>query len=184
MKYTYPHIIENGSGEEITFLRHTEDDAGGMIELENRVQPGSGPPMHVHYLQDESLTVVRGKIGAQVQGQAPVFYGEGKTVTFKRGEIHRFWNAGEDILICRGWAKPALNLEYFLTGIYESTKSNGGKGPAAFDGAYLLTRYRSEFDLFVIPAFVKRFIFPITVFLGTLAGKHKKFSGAPLAAIK
>jgi len=181
MKFTYPHTIDNGFGEEITFVQFIDDEAGGMVEIENRVHPGAGPPMHVHFLQDESLTVVQGKIGGQIAGQEPIFCGPGETVTFKRGEVHRFWNAGEDMLICRGWAKPAYNLEYFLTEIYRSVKANGGKGPTAFDGAYLLTKYKTEFDLKEIPTFVKKVIFPITLLLGKLQGKHRKFDGAPNA---
>lgn len=70
-------------------------------------------------------------------------------------------------------------MEYFLTEIYKSTKANGGKRPGSFDGAYLATRYKSEFDMAEIPGFVKKFIFPATVFFGKLSGKHRKFRGAP-----
>ena len=31
-----------------------------------------------------------------------------------------------------------------------------------------------------IPAFVQKFIFPIVLFFGKLAGKHKKFDNAPI----
>jgi quercetin dioxygenase-like cupin family protein len=179
MKYTYPHTIDNGSGEEITFVKYIENEAGGMLEIENRVRPGAGPPMHVHHLQDESLTVVQGRIGAQVLGQEPTFHGPGETVTFRRGVPHRFWNAGEDIMTCKGWASPAFNMEYFLTEIYRSTKENGGKAPSAFDGAYLQSKYKTEFDIVGLPMFVKKVIFPITLMLGKLAGKHHKFDGAP-----
>ena len=181
MKFKYPHTIDNGGGEEITFVQFINDEKGGKLEIHNRVQPGAGPPMHVHFLQDESLTVVSGKIGAQIAGQAPFFAGPGETVTFKRGEIHRFWNAGEDVLICKGWATPAYNLEYFLTEIYKSVKSNGGHRPGTFDSAYLLSKYKTEFDMMGIPSFVKLVIFPIVRFLGTLTGKHKRFEGAPAA---
>lgn len=181
MKFSYPHTIDNGGGEELTFITRVDDESGGMLEIENRVQPGSGPPMHVHFFQDESLTVVKGKIGAQLAGQPPTFHGPGETVTFLRGEIHKFWNAGEDVLICRGWAKPAYNLEYFLTEIYGSTKANGGKRPSTFDSAFLMSKYKTEFDMNEVPAFVKKVIFPITIFLGKLVGKHRKYADAPEA---
>jgi len=179
MRYTYPHIIDNGAGEQITFVQFKDDGKGGMLEIENRVHPGAGPPMHVHYLQDESLTVIEGRIGAQVAGQEPTFHGPGETVTFLRGVAHRFWNAGEDMLICKGWASPAYNMEYFLTEIYRSTKANGGKAPSAFDGAYLQSKYKTEFDVTEIPALVKKVIFPITLMVGKLAGKHRQFEGGP-----
>ncbi len=49
--YSYPHTVENGAGERITFVRRVLDPAGDRLEVENVVMPGSGPPMHVHYYQ-------------------------------------------------------------------------------------------------------------------------------------
>ncbi|HEY5748696.1 MAG TPA: cupin domain-containing protein [Chryseolinea sp.] len=181
MKYTYPHTIDNGAGEQITFVRFNDNGKGGILEIENQVHPGAGPPMHVHHLQDESLTVIEGRMGAQVAGGEPTFHGPGETVTFLRGVAHRFWNAGDGMLICKGWASPAYNMEYFLTEIYRSTKAKGGKAPSAFDGAYLQTKYKTEFDVTEIPVLVKKVIFPITLMMGKLAGKHRRFDDAPEA---
>ena len=49
--YTYPHTIENGAGEQITFVRCVRDSAGDRLEVENLAKPDSGPPMHVHNYQ-------------------------------------------------------------------------------------------------------------------------------------
>jgi quercetin dioxygenase-like cupin family protein len=179
MKYTYPHTIDNGSGEELTFVNLVKDNEGDWLEVVNKVRPGAGPPLHVHYFQDECLTVVQGKIGVHVPGRPDSIHGVGETVLFKKGEVHRFWNAGDEQLICKGWIKPADNIVYFLSEIFQSTKVNGGHRPALFDGAYLGKRYGSEFDLIGIPTFVKKVIFPIVLTFGKLSGKHKKFAGAP-----
>ena len=179
MRYSYPHTIDNGGGEQITFLRLVPDTQGDWLEVENLVQPNSGPPMHIHFRQAESLTVVKGKIGIQHLSGEQQFFDEGETVIFEAGDPHRFWNAGNEPLICKGWIKPAHNIEYFLTEIYKSTKANGGKQPSQFDGAWLMNRYKSEFDMNDIPTFVKKVIFPTVLFLGKLAGKHKKFADAP-----
>ena len=109
--FTYPHTIENGHGEQLTFLRRVTTPRGEVVEVENRVQPGSGPPMHVHYHQEESLTVVQGRIGYQRPGEEPRFAGMGETVTFGAGEPHRFWNAGEDELRCTGQIGPPDSIE-------------------------------------------------------------------------
>lgn len=179
MLYTYPHTIENGSGERLTFVDHIKNSKEDYLVVENVVQPKHGPPMHVHFKQEESVTILKGKIGVQVPGQEPQYYGEGETVTFKAGEAHKFWNAGDEPLTGRGYIKPADNIEYFLTQIYASTKANGGKRPGTFDAAFLLSRYKSEFDMLEIPLFVKKVIFPLVLFIGKLQGKHKKFRGAP-----
>jgi mannose-6-phosphate isomerase-like protein (cupin superfamily) len=177
--FTYPHTIENGGGEELTFIRRVKDESGDYLEVENLVQPNAGPPMHVHFRQEESLTVVQGKIGVQHLGGPEIFFGEGETATFKAGDAHRFWNAGTEPLICKGYVRPADNIEYFLTEVFKSTKENGGKRPRTFDAAWLLSKYRSEYDMYGLPSFVKHVIFPVTLFFGKLAGRHRKFRDAP-----
>lgn len=107
--------------------------------------------MHVHYLQDETFTVLQGRIGYQIAGQEPSFAGEGETVVFPAGQAHRFWNAGEDELRCSAYIKPVGNAEYFLAALFASQKSNGGRRPALLDLAFLTRRYRSEYRMVEIP---------------------------------
>jgi mannose-6-phosphate isomerase-like protein (cupin superfamily) len=177
--FTYPHTIENGHGERITFLRRVRTPQGEMLEVENSVTAGVGPPMHVHYQQEESLTVVEGKMAYQRPGEEPRYAGPGETVTFAAGEAHRFWNAGEGDLRCTGYIRPPDSVEYFLGELYASQKRSGGGRPDPFEAAYLAWRYRDEFGMVEIPAFVRRFIFPVQVTLGTLLGKYRKYAGAP-----
>ncbi|MES2650060.1 MAG: cupin domain-containing protein [Bacteroidota bacterium] len=179
MNYTYPHTIQNVTGEKLIFKALLPEPDGDKLLVENFVTPNSGPPMHTHFLQDEALTVVEGKIGYQVQGKPAQFAGVGETVLFRRGVPHRFWNAGEEILHCTGWVKPANTLVFFLSSIYEAQNKSGSEQPEKFDGAYLLTRYKSEFDMAEIPAFVKKVILPITYQVGKLLGKYKHFEDAP-----
>jgi quercetin dioxygenase-like cupin family protein len=61
MNITLPHTIENITGEKLTFLRIVIKDGVEYLETESEVQPNAGPPMHVHYKQDESMTVLSGK---------------------------------------------------------------------------------------------------------------------------
>jgi uncharacterized cupin superfamily protein len=173
--YTYPHTIENGAGERITFLARS----GDRLEVENVVTPGSGPPMHVHHLQAEALTVQEGKIGYQRQGEQPQFAGPGETVAFAAGESHKFWNAGDDDLRCTGYIEPADNIEFFLGAIYASQRKSGGSRPDPFEAAFLTRRYRSEFGMSEIPAAVQRLVFPVLVVVGRLLGKYKQYADAP-----
>jgi uncharacterized cupin superfamily protein len=177
--YIYPHHIENGAGERITFLRRLPGSGGDRLEVENLVGPGAGPPMHIHHHQDEALTVQRGRIGYQSPGEPARFAGPGETVAFKAGVAHRFWNAGEGELLCTGYIEPADNVEYFLTALYESTKRNGGARPDLFDAAFLMRRYRSEFTMVEIPAMVQRFVFPLQVAVGRLLRKYGRYVDAP-----
>jgi uncharacterized cupin superfamily protein len=178
--YTYPHTIENGAGgERLTFLRRVPGTTGDRLEVENVVEPGAGPVMHVHHQQEEALTVVQGRIGYQRPGEPAEFGGPGETVAFRAGEAHKFWNAGEEILRCTGYIEPADNVEYFLGAIFESQRRSGGSRPNLFDAAFLARRYRGEFGMVEIPAPVQRFVFPVLVAIGRLAGRYEKYADAP-----
>ena len=170
----YPRTIDNGHGERMTFL----GVEGDRLLISSVVDPGTGPPMHVHKLQSEVIRVVRGRVGYEIDGSDPVFAGPGDTLTFEPGVVHRFWNAGDDELELTGEVFPADNLEYFLTQIYASVAAHGGR-PGALDGAYLLTRYRSEFDMTSIPLPVRRFVFPVQALLGRIFGRYGHFADAP-----
>lgn len=177
-RYSYPHTIDNGAGERLTFLRRVQGGTGDRLEVENAVKPGTGPPMHIHRHQTEALTVQQGRIGYQRPGGAEQYAVPGETVAFRAGEAHRFWNAGQDELRCTGHIEPADNVEYVLTELYASTQRNGGR-PDPFDAAFLMWRYRSEFTLVAVPAAVRRFVFPAQVAVGRLLGKYRKYADAP-----
>jgi quercetin dioxygenase-like cupin family protein len=175
MQYQLPHTIETKYGEKLTFL-HME---GQRVVGENYVQPNAGPPMHVHFKQDEAMTVLSGKIGYQIAGQAPQYAGPGETVVFKKGEVHRFWNAGEEVLHCRAWVEPADNFVFYITQVFDAINRGKNGKPELFDGAYLMWRYRSEFAMTEIPGLVRNIVMPVIYFVGSLLGKYRKFKDAP-----
>jgi Mannose-6-phosphate isomerase len=178
MDITLPHTIENITGEKLTFLRIVIKDGVEYLETEAEVQPNAGPPMHVHHKQDESMTVLSGKIGYQELKGENKYAGPGETVLFKAGVPHKFWNAGNEPLRLSGYVSPAYNMVYFLSQIYRSMNENGGR-PGIFDTAFLLRRYKTEFRMIEIPTFVQKLIFPVILFHGSLRGKKKKFIDAP-----
>jgi quercetin dioxygenase-like cupin family protein len=179
MEFTYPHTIENGLGEKLTFLEVFHEPEGDRIMVESYAAPGSGPSMHVHWLQDEVLTVAHGRIGYQLLGQPEQFAEKGETVVFKRGVPHRFWNPGTEMLHCTGWINPAGSILFFLSAIFAAQKKSGKTQPERFDAAYLLTRYRDEFEMLEIPRFVRRVVLPLIYQFGRILGKYPHFEGAP-----
>ena len=177
--YQHPHTIENKIGEKLTFLRLLKEPDGNKLETEGFVKPGCGPITHVHWKQEESLTVIGGKMATQIPGQEPKYYGPGETATFHRGTWHRFWNAGDDDLHVKGWIKPANNVEYFLTELYKAIDAGKDHRPEPVAAAFLTMKYRSEFGVYGIPPFVKKVIIPVQFFIGKLTGAHKRFKEAP-----
>jgi len=180
MEFRLPHTIDSGLGEKIIFKEIIKEPDGDRVIIEGYCEPKSGPTMHVHFKQDEALTVVKGKLACQILGHEPVYYSVGQTAAFIRHTPHRFWNAGEDELVINGWVKPANSIIFFLTTLYAALKKSGGERPEAFDAAYLITRYKREYGLPELPSFVKSVIMPITYYTGQVLGKYKKFEGAPV----
>src|SRR5215217_7123525 len=69
--YRYPHTIENGAGERITFVRRVQDSAGDCVEVENVVKPGSGP----HRLEAKDIALSRLKNAGGGTLGSPLFGG-------------------------------------------------------------------------------------------------------------
>lgn len=177
MHITLPHTIYS-PGEKITFVRTFVKDGAELLEADMEVQPQAGPPMHTHHRQDEIFTILSGTMAYEIAGEDVQYAHPGDTVVIKAGLPHKFWNAGSDVLRCKGYVTPPDNFVYFLTELYKSINANKGR-PALYDGAFLLSRYKTEFAMLEIPAFVQKVIFPVVLFVGNLAGKKKKFIHAP-----
>ncbi len=177
--YPYPHEISNKSGEKLIFKSIEVEDGIEKVIVENEVAPGAGPPMHVHFKQAESLTVTDGEMTYQIDGQEPVVCKVGDTATFHAGVAHKFWNSGETPLKCTGWVKPANHLDYFLTEMYAAMDAGDGERPETFASSFLMQRYKTEYDMLEMPGFVKAVIVPVTVSVGQLLGKYKRFKNAP-----
>ena len=68
MNTTLPHTIENGQGEKIIFKKIVQEPDGAKLIIEGHCTPKAGPAMHIHYLQDEGFTVVKGTVACQIEG--------------------------------------------------------------------------------------------------------------------
>lgn len=178
MQNTFPFTITS-IGEKLTFLGTSLKDGVEILEVDIEVKPNGGPPMHIHHRQDESFTILSGTMAYQIAGEEEKLAYVGETVLIKAGIPHKFWNPGQDLLLCRGFVTPPENFVYFLSELYKSINANKGK-PGMYDGAFLLNRYKTEFAILDIPSFVQKFIFPVVLFFGNLFGRNKKFINAPL----
>ena len=176
---SYPYTITNGGGEQLTFMGVAHDADGDRAEVDGTAQPGAGPPMHVHYLQDEAARVVTGRLGYQVLGQEPRFAGPGEVVMWPAGTPHKWWNAGDTELRMTGSCKPPDNIEFYLGALFASMRENGGGRPGLYDAAFLLTRYRNEFGMLAMPTFVRRVVLPVVYVVGRALGKYDKYRDAP-----
>ena len=118
---SYPRTIEDGNGEQLTFVRKYEDpERGAVLEISGVTGPGAGPPMHVHNQQFEKITVTNGRMGVELASGEKSIAEAGETVTFAPGEAHRFWNDGDQPLESTGEVWPAGNFEWYITQVFAS----------------------------------------------------------------
>jgi quercetin dioxygenase-like cupin family protein len=174
----YPHRIDNGHGEQLTFTGVVPTPDGDRLEAEGLAQPGAGAPMHVHHFQEEAVRVISGRLGYQAPGGEERFAGPGELVVWPPGAAHRWWNAGDTELRSTGWCRPPDNTEFFLGALFASAREHGGR-PGLFDAAFLMTRYRTEYTMLEMPSAVRHVVIPILYALGTALGKYSKYKDAP-----
>ncbi|KAI5918412.1 hypothetical protein F4810DRAFT_725716 [Camillea tinctor] len=67
----------------------------------------SGPPLHIHLLQDEYFQVESGVLGAITDNKQHAITKDDGVLCIKAGTRHRFWSASPtESLVFHGWANP------------------------------------------------------------------------------
>lgn len=172
-------VLQLQKNSETLIITKTASETNGMItEFEGFDEPGIGPPYHVHFKQEEGIEILKGRMRVKTPDKEFVLTA-GEQYSFAPGEAHKFWNDGNEKLHYKGYLKPSLNYEYFIEQVYRSANKAGYDRPGAFDAAFLLTRYKSEFDILEIPRPVKMIVFPLLLILGRLTGKFSIYKNAP-----
>jgi mannose-6-phosphate isomerase-like protein (cupin superfamily) len=166
--------LNNRRTGEILRMRRTRDAAGQpVLLLEGSLPPrAEGPPLHVHFLEDESGTVVSGTLGAELAGRTLTFTA-GSVVELPKGVPHRWWNAGDTLLQFNGQIAPVVDLDRYLQAIFAVLSANPAKRPSLFYLAHVAWRHRRTQQLALPPPAIQRVLFPIVIALGHLLGKYR-----------
>jgi len=175
MQLRLPQTINSGHGEIVRFSECIHEPDGDRILFEGYVQPGCGPILHVHLQQAEGFEVKQGVMAFQTLGSDVKHLHVGESTVFEKSVPHRFWNSSEEELILVSWAKPAGNLQRYMTILFLSTSKRSSNAPGLFDAAYLAVQYRGEFDVLEVPRAMKHFVFPVVYWIGQALGLYKKY---------
>lgn len=109
-----------------------------------------GSPLHRHANEDEYSYVLEGRLGAQL-GDATVEAGPGELVRKPRGQMHAFWNAGDE---------PLRFLEMISPGRFAGYFRALAPRLAAGDEAGIqevVDRYELKIDFSTIPVLAERY---------------------------
>jgi mannose-6-phosphate isomerase-like protein (cupin superfamily) len=180
MQVRLPQTINSGHGEIVRFKECIHEPGGDRILFEGSVQPDCGPILHVHLQQAEGFEVKQGVMACQTPGSDVQYLHVGESTVFEKSVPHRFWNSSDEELILISWAKPAGNLQRYMTILFLSTSKRSSNTPGLFDASYLAMQYREEFDVLEVPHAMKQFVFPVVYWIGQLLGLYKKYEADSL----
>src|SRR6516164_143771 len=179
------------TGERLTLRRIKTDNGVEELRLAGSLPAHrQGPPLHIHFEEDERGEVVSGTVSALVDGKLLVVK-SGGFAHFPKGSAHRWWNDGDEELVLRGVVTPAIDLDRYLQAVFEVLNAGPANRPPIFYMAHVLYRHRKTQLALVVPRAVQRILFPIVVLLGTVLGKYRgtawpgcpsRCTGAPLAS--
>jgi hypothetical protein len=152
-----------------------------ILSLEGSLPPrADGPPLHVHFKEREEGVVKAGTLGVRVGNQKSVVQ-TGGSIVLSAGVLHKWWNAGDDVLQFNGHAIPAVDLDRFLQAIFAVLNANPSSKPSIFYLAHVAWRHRHTQALAVPPRPIQRIVFPLIVFVGRVLGKYRgdNWPGSP-----
>jgi mannose-6-phosphate isomerase-like protein (cupin superfamily) len=157
------------TGETITFTKSTAEVVEMFVTLPVSAE---GTPSHRHVLQSESFEIIEGKLGLDC-GDQKIVLEPGKSFTVPPNTLHRFYPVEGTVLKFKAIVKPALSIEYLLTGFIEAANRKNSKVPSMFDACYIMRQVKGEYYLGGIPQFVQQTFFPMMAMFGKLFGLLK-----------
>jgi mannose-6-phosphate isomerase-like protein (cupin superfamily) len=174
--------LENRKTGEILQMRRVRDSQGQtVLAIDGSLPPRtSGPPLHVHFHQREEVNVKAGTLGAQV-GKEKLIVAAGGSGVFPAGVVHKWWNAGDDLLVLSGRAIPAEDLDRYLQALLAVLNASPSGKPSIFYLAHVLWRHRQTQAVVSPPQSIQRIVFPLIVFVGRILGKYRgdNWPGSP-----
>jgi mannose-6-phosphate isomerase-like protein (cupin superfamily) len=177
------------TGERLT-LRRVKRGNEIWLELRGSLPPHrEGPPMHVHFAEDEEGRVTSGSLSA-VTDRRRMTLGPGESASIPRGVVHRWWNEGDEPLEFEGYARPVVDLDCYLQAIFEIMNAGPDGRPPLFYIAHAALRHRHTQAVVIMPRPIQAVLFRVIVAIGTVLGRYRgndwpgcpsRCTGAPLA---
>jgi mannose-6-phosphate isomerase-like protein (cupin superfamily) len=161
----------NATGETMTFLKTTAETGGEYAEIIATLPEGCvGPPLHRHTRQSERFEVIEGELTVVTTEQAIVLQ-EGESCDLPPGITHRCFPTGGGAAKVRTVFRPALDIEWFLTEMFEACNRNDSADPSLVEAAYLFHAARAEYEFAEMPRVLQRVLFPALSVFGHAFGK-------------
>jgi quercetin dioxygenase-like cupin family protein len=166
-------ILENRHTGERLSLRRVQVGDDVVLELEGTLPAHrEGPPLHIHFAEDEEGYVSSGTLSAVVDGRR-MTVAAGELVRLPRGSVHRWWNDGDETLEFNGHVRPVVDLDRYLQAVFEVMNASPTGRPSLFYIAHVSLRHRHTQALAMMPRPVQAVLFGAIVAIGTLIGRYR-----------
>lgn len=135
-----------GAHERLTVISSEPDSLVVQAQYDGG---GTPPPTHFHPAQDETFDVLTGSLHVEVDGQASELPA-GSSLTIRRGQVHRMWNAGSAPATVRWRTDPPLaTLAWFrgVDALQRKAEQAGKQRPAPLGFLAHAARNRDRFRL-------------------------------------
>jgi quercetin dioxygenase-like cupin family protein len=165
--------LENRHTGEVLEMRRRRESGEVALDLRGTLPPRrQGPPLHIHYLEDE-MGVVRAGVLSAIAAGKQVKVRAGESVQLPRGIPHRWWNDGDELLVFEGTVRPVVDLDRCLHAIFEVLNAGPPDRPPLFYLAHLALRHRPTQAALVLPAPVQAVLFRVVVAIGAALGRYR-----------
>jgi mannose-6-phosphate isomerase-like protein (cupin superfamily) len=174
-------ILENRHTGERLGLRRVRRGGEVCLELKGSLPPHrEGPPMHIHFAEDEEGYVKSGSLSVVLNGRR-MTVGPGGSTIIPRGSAHRWWNEGNEPLVFEGYARPVVDLDGYLQAIFDVMNAGPAGRPPLFYMAHVAMRHRHTQAVLIMPRPLQALVFRVLVAVGTVLGRYRgnDWSGCP-----
>ena len=166
-------ILENRhTGERLT-LRRVKRGAEVWLEMKGSLPSRSqGPPLHIHFVEDEEIHVTSGTLSAVIDGRQ-ISIAPGGSASIARGSVHRWWNDGSEPLELEGYARPVVDLDRYFQAVFEIMNAGPPGRPPLFYLAHAALRHRHTQAVLVMPRPIQAALFRVLVAIGIALGRYR-----------
>jgi quercetin dioxygenase-like cupin family protein len=174
-------VLENRHTGERLVLRRVSKNGEVWLELNGTLPPHKqGPPMHIHFAEDEEALVRAGTLSAVIDGRR-IIVRSGESTKIPRGAVHRWWNDGDEVLDVGGYAKPVVDLDRYLQAVFEILNAGPEGRPSLFYMAHAALRHRQTQAVLILPRPIQAALFRVIIAIGTVLGRYRgtEWPGCP-----
>jgi mannose-6-phosphate isomerase-like protein (cupin superfamily) len=160
------------TGEVLVMWRRRRDGVPVLMLQGSLPAHREGPPMHVHYVEDEEGRVTAGRLSVDLGGRQ-LEMGPGEIVRLPKGVPHRWWNQGSEAVEFEGQSHPLADLDRYLQAIFEIMNAGAPNRPPLFYLAHAALRHRRTQGALMMPLWIQSVLFRAIVAVGTILGRYR-----------